>query len=773
MFSLAWAFALPALLAVSPAPVISQEAARLIGRVGESAAPVVAAHVILRDDRGIVAETDTDDDGRFVLAGVAPGVYTLEVTRLGYADLQRLVTLSEGETTAVQIELQPAAVTLEGVSVDATRSRERTRFEEVAGVSARVISSEELKLVPGVAEADPIRAVEVLPGVVSTSDFSAAFNVRGGSADQNLILLDGAPIFSPFHLGGFFGVFNADMVEEAELQSGGFAAEHGGRVSSVLTVESDPGDGEFGVDTGVSLLAARAAVSGGAGPARFRVSGRRSYFDQILAPVVEFPYHLQDLQAVVETPIGSRSRLRFTGYTGRDVLDLTRLDPQDFPLRIQWDWGNDVAGLNWDWAVGTGRIALSLSETRYTSALGFPDFGDTDVQTNIRQGRGALDASFPVADWLQLDAGVSQDVMDYDNLFESGGTVFGEGRGAGALRGGYLQGRWGRAGSWLLETGLRLDRWTPRVGTPVQEWSPRVAFKRFFARGDWAVKAAAGRYTQFVHSVRDEEIPIGLDVWVLAGPRAPQVVSDQVQLGLEAFPTENWTFSVDVYHRSFDGVITLNTGDDPNLDEDDFLQGTGTSYGADFFVRRTGEGMSGWASLSFLRADRTFPDLLSPEIPAPQVTYAPIFDRRVDLDVVLQFPSIMGWRGGFRLNVGSGTPYTRPVSTFAYYLPRVLEDGGRYTWSGADQDEAGEGQYAVLLGERNRERYPIYHRLDLSFRRDFQKSWGRITPTVDILNLYNQRNVLFYSFQYQNAPPTRAGISMFPFLPTFGVEISW
>jgi hypothetical protein len=192
--------------------------------------------------------------------------------------------------------------------------------------------------------------------VVTTSDFSSAFNVRGGSADQNLILLDGQPVFNPTHLGGFFSVFNADMIERAELQSGGFPARFGGRVSSVLDIHSDPGDGQLNVDAGISLLATRLAVGAGlpesleekAGlrDARWRVSGRRSYFDQVLKAAFDFPYHLTDLQGVFEGWTRGGDRVALTAYTGRDVLELTRLDPEDFPLRIDWKWGNDLVGLS-------------------------------------------------------------------------------------------------------------------------------------------------------------------------------------------------------------------------------------------------------------------------------------------------------------------------------------------------------------------------------------------------------------------------------------------
>ena len=754
-------------------PVRAQDPlAALTGRVFDAAGPVLAADITLLRGTEVMARAVSDDQGLFRLEAPS-GSYTLRVERLGYAALSRLITLQVGAGTAVDIELQPAAVLIEGVGVEAVRSRERLRFEETAGASVRELSSEDFKRVPGLGEADPIRAIEVLPGVVSTSDFSSAFHVRGGSADQNLILLDGTPIFSPFHLGGFFSVFNSDMVGRAELASGGFEARYGGRVSSVLTVESDPGDGEFGVDGGVSLLATRVAVRGGVGDRdiRWRVSGRRSYFDKILAPVADFPYHLQDLQAVMEVGLGPRDRLRFTGYTGDDVLDFTQLDDPDFPLRIDWSWGNDVAGVRWDRDLSRGRLSARASTSRFSTGLAFPDFDDTDFRSRVTQNGLGADLAWRAAPVVEIGVGAEVNEYSYDNVAKTGGTVFSQGLGTGRQLGAHLQTSWGRPGSWLVEAGARLDRWSPDPGDPVTELSPRLAVKRFLGGSSrWAINASAGRYTQFIHSLRDEELPLGLDVWVLAGDRAPHVVSDQLQFGLEAFPTDEWTFSVEAYVRAFDGVVTFNTTDDPNDESDDILAGDGLSWGADLFVRRSGTRVSGWVGLSFLKAERTFPDVFSGAIDRPDVTYAPIFDRRIDLDLVLQFPALRGWDGGLRLNVGTGTPYTRPLASYSAYQPRFLKDGGRSSWAG-ETDGGDFAGYALLLGDRNAERYPVYHRLDVSFRKEYQKSWGVITPHIDFLNVYNQKNVLFYFYEYERSPAVRSGISMFPLLPTLGIEV--
>ena len=471
-----------ALLAAGAGGVEAQEGT-VQGRVyDEDGVAVVGAAVRVEGSGGAVGTLGTGPLGAFRFSGVAPGTYTLTVRALGFAEYASAVTVSPGQTVDLYVTLEAQAIELEGISVEAERSRDRVRFEEVAGVTVREMALTDLQSVPGVAETDPIRAIEVLPGVVSTSDFSASFNVRGGSQDQNLILLDGVPIFSPFHLGGVFSVFNADMIDRVELLSGGFGAEHGGRVSSVLRIESDAGDGRTSVDAGVSLLASRVAVGGslpdgaaealGHSSVRYRVSARRSYFDVLFKPLFDFPYHLTDLQAVVEGWSPAGNRLTVTAYTGRDVLDLTRLDAEDFPLRVDWSWGNDLVGLRWSHPRrGGGSLDLRANVSRFDTGLSFPDFEDTDLRSRVSQVqlRADLDTR-PTALW-RIGAGVSLERMSYENLFSTGGTSFSEGRGTGSLIGSHLQVTWNRPGAWLVEAGVRADTWLPEPGTASAELS--------------------------------------------------------------------------------------------------------------------------------------------------------------------------------------------------------------------------------------------------------------------------------------------------------------
>ncbi len=745
----------------------------IVGEVrSEDGLAVPAAEVSVHQTGTVVRRAVTDAAGVFRLPGLLPGEYRVRVAALGYAPFERPVTVEAGSPIRVAVTLEASALEVEGVRVVARR--QRARFEEDVGATVVELAGADIERLPGLAEADVLRAVEVLPGVISTSDFSASFNVRGGAADQNLILLDGIPIYNPFHLGGLFSVFNADMVDRAELLAGGFPARYGGRVSSVLDVQTDAGDGEPGVDAGVSLLASRAAVSGGLprawsrklglGPVNARLSFRRSYFDVLLRPFFDFPYHLTDVQGAVEVWTDN-GVWTVTGYTGEDVLDLRR--SADFPLSFRLDWGNEIVGARWRGLLAGLSVDGRVSASSFETSIGFPDFEDTRIGSRISDVRGGLDLGIPLGT-AELGVGGELVRIEFDNGFESGGTVFRANADRGWLTAGYAQLEWETA-DWRVELGGRVDVWNPASAEPWIEPAPRLAVKRFL--GDAvAVKLAAGRYTQALHSLRDEEVPIGVDLWITAGARAPVVTSDQAQLGVEVV-TEGWTGSVEGYYRTFDGVVTVNGADNPNTPDDDYLVGSGASYGLDLLLRREpadDRAVDGWIAVSLLQARQTFPDPLSAV--DRTVTYPPIYDRRVDVDLVVRYP-LGAIEGGFRFNFGSGLPYTRPVGAYPVWSYQVVD--GQLVPQDIGQGDS-QLPTAVVLGDRNAARYPAYHRLDVSFRKRYEKRWGTITPFLDLLNVYNRRdNVLFYFFDYDADPASRTRISMLPIVPTVGVEVTF
>ncbi len=801
-FRLAAALLLCALAALpAPAPLRAQgggDAGTLAGRVTDPAgSPVAEAAVrLLRPDGGApVRSASTDAAGAFRMEGVPAGRWRVRAERIGFAPAEREVRVSRGAEARVELRLATGALALEGIEVRSTRDseRERARFESEAGVTSRVVTGAEIKILPGLGEADVLRAVEVLPGVVTTSDFSSAFNVRGGSADQNLILLDGFPIFNPFHLGGLFSVFNSDVIARAELLAGGFGAEYGGRVSSVLNVETRSDADGFSGEAGVSLLASRIALRGrlpgavggllGGDGGTAYVSARRSYFDVVFPEPVSFPYHLTDLQGGVTVGTRGGGSVRLVGYTGRDVLDLSDFTPpgeeegeEESILRLRWNWGNDVAGVRWSQPLGAWVADTRLGYSSFGETLGFLDFEDTRFSSRISQATLRSELARDLSPRLNLRLGAEGNRLEYHNRAEAGGTVFTDQGDDGVLAAGYAQLRWRPSDRWIVEPGLRADVWSA-TDAEIRTVSPRLAVKRFFGRErDGAVKVAVGRYTQFLHSLRDESFPLSNDTWIIANRDVPAVVSDQVQLGVERYWGEEWYGSVEAYGRRFRGMTALNFADDPNDPSDDLLNGTGRSVGLDFLVRRNTGRLRGWTTMSLLRARQTLPDPAADgweDLP-PTVTYPPVYDRRVDVDLVLQYDLPWKVEAGARWNFGSGIPYTRPLGQYADWEYDVSTGNYRQVRRGdGGEDDDGENPFAVVLGPRNGERYPSYHRLDVTFRRTFKPRWGTATPYLQVLNLYNRRNPLFYFYNYDDSPPTRSGISMFPVLPTIGLEVSF
>lgn len=774
-----------------PAGPVENPASPLVGRLLDRAGrPLAGVSVALLDARGrTLGSRVTDPAGDFDFGSITPGTYAL---RAGAppdgGDAERRAPNAPeftehrfahggAGTDLVLVAGEGRLVPLDALDVRVNRSS--TAAAEDAALTAATLSRRDLALIPGVAEADVVRAVELLPGVVSTSDFTAAFHVRGGGADQNLILLDGFPIFNPFHLGGLFGVFNPDMVAGAELFTGGLPARYAGRVSSVLEVSSDAGEGLHRAVGGVSLLAGRASFGGTSLPVGRalgmdgiggRIAVRRSYLDVVLRPFVEVPYSLLDVHAHAEAWKGGRDRVWLTGYTGGDDLDLARLDADDVPLRLRWRWGNDVLGLGWERRLsGGGAVTGRLGVSRFDTDLTLPDFDDTSLDSNIVQRLARLDASFGDGA-IAWEAGASFDHYDYRNRAAAGGTTFREAAAAGSQLGAYLEGSW-RPGAWHVQPGMRMDAWFAEGADAELVLQPRVSLRRELDERT-AVKASVGRLAQFLHSVRDEELPIGIDIWVLSGLRAPTLLSNQAQVGVEREVGSAWFVSAEAYARDFEGVITNNFSEDPNDALDDLLGGDGDAWGADLFVERRAGRVRGWASASLLRAERTFPNDLEPQ-PAADVSYPPIYDRRFDLDVVLTTPLWGAWEGGLRWNFGTGLPFTRPLGTYAAFDYRGV-DGTIYRES--ESDDAGEAEEdpfatAVALGPRNAERLPVVHRLDLSLRRPFRRSWGEGTLRIDLINAYNRKNPLLYFYRYDRDPPVREGIAMFPLLPSVGLDV--
>ena len=380
-------------------PARTDSVGEIRGRITDitTLAPVVAATISVRGTRlGAIA----DDSGRYVITGVRAGPHTLVVQRVGYATESRAIVVRADATNVLDIAVKPAAASLSAVRVrvDAVE-REQFRLSPNPGVVS--VSRETFKRLPVIGEPDVLRVVQLLPGVVATNDFTAGYNVRGGESDQNLVLLDGFPIYNPFHLGGLFGTFIDETVGEFELIPGGFPARYGTRLSSVLyvTPRAEDRSGIHGSAT-VSVLASTLSLGGTlGGHTSWNAAIRRTYADRFVAALSDnqLPYWFTDAQAYVRRRFANGGTLSMTGYVGEDVLAASLASFGDTTQAgggaLRFDWGNTVLGLAYTQPLGrrfgadSTRIMQRVSQTGFATNL---DLGSGSLSLRNRLGESRV-----------------------------------------------------------------------------------------------------------------------------------------------------------------------------------------------------------------------------------------------------------------------------------------------------------------------------------------------------------------------------------------------
>ena len=717
----------------------------------------------------------TDSLGHFSFADLASGTYTLRTRQIGTRSSERSVVVRAGAVTTITLRIASSAVTLSAVRARAP-SPERDRFELSPSIGAISITANNAKNVPSFGEPDVLRAVQLLPGVNARNDFSSGFNVRGGESDQNLILLDGYPIYNPFHLGGLFSTFLDETVGSIDLLTGGFGAQHGGRLSSVLDVTSSRPErpGIHGTAT-ISVISSSLTLNSASSDGRsgWTISGRRTYADKLVAALSDrtFPYHFSDAQFHgVRALNGGDLRLEVTAYGGSDALDgdfATFGDSANAGAgggTFSFGWQNQVLGASlhdvWRDGVhvpllGTAdsvRAEQHVSFTRFATALdlGAGAFGLTN---SVRELRVAGDVEWHRgSEERRIGYDVSRYGIEYDvNSSAAQGSLFSLAQTpvASAV---YYQERWKPTKRFIAEAGLRAEHLNTRSWTGLE---PRVALK-YFVTPDLALTAAVGQYAQWMHSLNREDIPVRIfDFWVASDPYIPISTARHYILGAEKWLGPLRFARIEAWAKQYEHLLEQNTADDPAIRGDEFLESTGTSYGFDLLLRQLDIGpVGGWLAYTYGVSSRD----------RNGVSYWPGHDRRHNLNVVGTWKPGTHYTFSARLGLASGTPYTDIVGQFV----RRTYDPLTRTF-----DNATSFEREPLGGDRNGSRYPLFQRLDIGVSRAGEWRGMQLTPYLGIVNAYNASNVFIYTFDYTKNPPTREAQSQFPFLPSIGLTVGF
>lgn len=729
------------------------------GFVREASSGEFMSYVNVYLEDGSLGAT-SNKDGYYVITGIKPGKYTLICSMIGYKEERVEIIVEAGRNIRRDFALKYEPLQLGQVEV----TGERERFEHEVDVGVKRMDMQKIKQVPGFVEQDLFRSLTMLPGVVSISDYSSALYIRGGTMDQNLILLDGVTVYNPYHLLGFYSTFILEALKGAELYTGGFPARYGGAISSVLDVEMKAGNSEK--ITGyadVGLLTSKAVIEG---PLPFGlkgswlVSGRRTYIDAVTWTIdklfipetsymhIYLPYHFYDLQAKVNWDASDRSRFTLSGFFGDDVLKIGELMGSD-SNRLDFNWGNGILGLRWRY-VFTPKLfsILAFNVTRYrVKTLIKEDSSEFLLNSSIGELSVRWGLSWFPAPEHSMEYGLEAKAVETANYWEDLDTIWFNKRDTFALAAFYIQDKWEPLPWWVFEAGLRGEYFSNGNYFRI---NPRLGVK-YRPLADLAIKAGAGLYNQYLYIPypRDEmmlKMPIQFfQQWVPADSRYPPLQSMLFTLGAEYKLPKNIDLSLELYYKDLENLREANLFSDigPFPDTGSITLGKGYSYGVEFLAKYA----SSWVGYSFSVTKYKFAD---------SDWFYPVHDTRHNLNLSFALPLGKGWDLTSAWVFSSGFPFTGQIGWYQYV------------------DEYGNISWQPISGRRGGVRYPPYHRLDAGFAKSFKlfKKYD-CQFYLQVLNVYAAKNVLYYNyyFDYETGITRREPFYMLPFpVPSFGIR---
>ena len=728
--------------------------------------------------------TRADSAGRFLLNDIAPGSVTITATAFGHRVERTLLQVQSGELLDVSIAMRSLSQTLAEMRTTAAHSNESDQAAAPAGAATVSMSRRELAAVPAVGETDVLRAVSLLPGIAARNDFWAGFNIRGGESDQTQVRLDGLPVISPFHLGGLFSTFIADAVQNVDARVGALPASYGGRLSGVLDVTSAE-ETRSGIHGTMDVTAiATAAKVGGAFPGLFvsapgswNVAVRRTYVDRLADLVMgrgKFPYHFQDAQLHMATLARGGGTLAVTGYIGSDLLNPSAQGSgtvfTDSGTAFRFDWGNRLAGATFTQPLGASaewvqRVAYTRFGTSYADADDgarlVNSISELRLSGDITRRFGATSPKLALSTGYELsrirtkyDEYISARAADetFGTTVAIDDTIIKQRARAFSAFGEAL---WTPNAKFSVRAGLRSDNVSHTTSIGV---SPRLSAKlrvnpRLAFTGAW------GRYAQWTHAVRNEDLPLRIvDIWFVSDASVPVSTGIERVVGAEYWLNDQNLIRLDLYTKQFDDLVEPSSSVDPRLRPSELRKFGGTSRGAELLLRRvTTERWGGWIAYSYGRSTRE----------RDGETYFAAHDRRHDLNIVGNYKWNERYTFGARLGVASGTPYTGWAGTYSQWSYDPV--ARRWRPPGFSSDARNEQARTA----RNGKRYPAYERLDLSAHRAFRIAGAEADGFLNLINVLATQNVLVYTIDNEQSPPVLRGLSQLPFLPSIGLRVSF
>lgn len=737
----------------------------------DSGEPLIFINVFLKDTQ-IGASTDVN--GYYSITKIPPGDYILTIQALGYETIEESVSIKSGQMLNKKLYTSSQAKTLATFDVSAEKIESQTDVK----MSVQKITPKEIDQLPSIGgEPDIAQYMQVLPGVVFTGDQGGQLYIRGGSPVQNKVMMDGMIVYNPFHSIGLFSVFDTDIIRNADIYTGGYGAEYGGRISSIMDITTKDGNqNEFQGNASISTFGAKLNAEipllkpkkvGGSSISSI-ISAKHSYLDESSKVIYDYidtnglPFSFTDVYG----------KLTFSGENGSkaNIFGLYYDDHVSYQAISDLNWKNYGAGGNFI-LIPSGSPVLIQGNLAYSSyQITLKESNLQDRTSAINGFNGGLTFTYFLGDdEIKYGLEIIGFTTDY-YVTNPANRVIQQQESTTELAGFFRYKK--KIGKLVIDPSLRLHYYAS-LSTPSLE--PRIGAK-INVTDNLRFKAAAGMYSQNLIAASSDRDVVNLFNGFLSGPSnlqdelvrpdgSTKELNHSLQkanhfiVGAEIDVTRRININVEAYYKQFTQVTNLNRNkifedDDasqPDILKKDFLVETGEAYGCDFVLNYDLNNINLYAVYSIGRVTRW--DGIQ--------TYFPVFDRRHNVNLVgsYKFGKSRLWEFDVRWNMGSGFPFTQ---TLGFYEKYAFQDG-------TDSDiVTANGDIGIVYDDLNGGRLPYYHRLDATLKREFVLGVNSTLETnIGITNAYNRENIFYFDrVNFER-------VNQLPFMPSAGMSINF
>ncbi len=691
------------------------------------------------------------------------------------------------------IDMEMSGLTeLKGVEITATQENDLIEKSQMSTIDVSMDKVRDLPVLMG--ERDVMKTIQLLPGVQSGSEGSSGIYVRGGGPDQNLILIDGVPVYNASHLFGFFSVFNTDAINSVKLVKGGFPAEYGGRLSSVIDIRMKEGNTKkIHGEGGIGLVASRLTLEGPIikDKTSFMVSGRRTYIDALARPIiraqgdVDGGYYFYDLNAKINHKFSDRSRLYLSGYFGKDRFFAkdkysygtgNELVEDSYEARLQW--GNGIGALRWNYIFNPKLFSnttvtysnyefdiFNESRTKYVqNGQTINNFSRIEYLSGIQDWSGKVDFNYVPSPDHYIKFGGSYTYHTFnpginsfkeDSEFAQQDTSYGSSKIYANEFYTYVQDDFKITERLKINGGLHFSGFNVE-GKTYYSLQPRFS-GRFILSENTAVKASYASMAQFLHLLTNAGIGLPTDLWVPPTANIKPQISHQVAAGVARTIKKEYEISVEGYYKKMKNLIEYKDGASFLGNADNWQTkvetGQGWSYGGEIMFEKKVGKTTGWVGYTLSWTDRQFEELNNGE----KFPYR--YDRRHDISVALTHKFNDRVDVGVVWVYGTGNAVTLPTER---YRPAP---GFNTSFYGGD---------VGYIESRNNYRMPSYHRLDIGVNLHKETRYGSRTWSFGLYNAYSRQNPFFLYFSNDRFGNTRlTQISIFPIIPSFSYNFKF